>query len=1374
MSQHSFRRRAFRLLSLCLCAMMLFSGAAVGEAPATTVEDPVTALPTPTPEPTLPPIDKTEVEEAPPTPTPTPTAEPTQAPAETAGTETPSAEPTQSPSQPPSASPTASAVVSATPTAGQTPAPTAAEPTPVPETATPGAPAWDESLCDHVNPNCAQAPKCDIEGCEHIGLDENDNIVALCPLGQWLLAAADAEAAALVENNTRARSASLPIELTLRDGVNILYRSGSYAVRGGGAGSQLYVREGMLVSLSLSNVNMLTLNLKVGAVASLAFEGNNTISTIAAPSAALTINGRGSLSVSNLNCGALNVLGGSAKIPEVPSLNGRKRYVFNATGTNAAIVDGKGFQYTQPSPDGKAYLWLPEPGVDLSYSSRIDGTKLVVTSLPEKPANADGEYDMSLSPDSFRAEANKAYKIVAGAAPQSQTLTVNEQGVSLLFDGIGSDLWKPSVAANQPVGLFVSKSNRFGALAGAGEITLSGTGSVAVDTLSADKLTVPSPLTVTCGSISGSALNSWQRIDVGEDLAADTAAVYDGKNVAMCFSTADPRVAYVPLPTPASGYRYEAVLKGKKLTVKAVLGAAKLEMLTDGGLTLPTGNYLVKSDGAVSGDIAIAAGANVTLNMENVSTAGNLTIGDSATVTLILTGSSRVDGKLSLGSGAKLTVQGSGGLCVATAVGGSNCTLTANGQTNLSISGGTELPGSRLKPTVIYVTDSANAPLANREIVLKIGREDPFTATTSPNGHITLWRNKPLSGVDVVVLSDNQTFATILTGGGSPDALPVISNVAVEKYGAVTFKADGAQTMGIQYYVSNAERDMPDTYMADAKIVLMQNGECNIPDLKDGDIVTFRPFATAKEGATLSPDTVNAFAFGERTVFQAKDLRKPLEIGKQTKTYDRKKFSFDSKLLPKGASVAYFEGNTHLGDAPTDVGEYIAKVTVPTSNSKYLPGVYEVRVEIKRIIVEIYPEESSKIQGEPDPEEFFFSYDDSVMFEGDEVTGYLERKKGEFYGNYPFLLTKLEAPDYYELRFAEGSPCFFINWGPHHYMPYDPFKKIDPVYDELLFSTGETLKAQVRTIEILKIGETYYGTPVTDILDGKERPITPSLRLKGGYDQALLILTAEPELNADGGYQTDADGNRVVRGRRLTLSYYMLSHLKQQKIEYIAFSLNGATVLFAVDDLRDNPELQALMDANDMGRIGTKFCVELEPVTAQTTLPESEASAADAAQLNEPLMRVSLYMENGGRRVDIAPALRGAQLLFDASGLLPESGTAPQGDVTEMVNGQTVQSAASPQAEQEAAAIAGAKGEAVATEALLELAQSLLQGEMQRMGSTLMRYGERAQALDTKAVVPYTASESQLAIFSALMRTRPYLTTPFTQNGLYGLLAQTR
>ena len=56
---------------------------------------------------------------------------------------------------------------------------------------------------------------------------------------------------------------------------------------------------------------------------------------------------------------------------------------------------------------------------------------------------------------------------------------------------------------------------------------------------------------------------------------------------------------------------------------------------------------------------------------------------------------------------------------------------------------------------------------------------------------------------------------------------------------------------------------------------------------------------------------------------------------------------------------------------------------------------------------------------------------------------------------------------------------------------------------------------------MLKVGDTYYGEPVTDLIDGRERPATPTLRLRGGYDSALLILNAEPERNADGGYATD-------------------------------------------------------------------------------------------------------------------------------------------------------------------------------------------------------------------------------------------------------------
>ena len=36
-------------------------------------------------------------------------------------------------------------------------------------------------------------------------------------------------------------------------------------------------------------------------------------------------------------------------------------------------------------------------------------------------------------------------------------------------------------------------------------------------------------------------------------------------------------------------------------------------------------------------------------------------------------------------------------------------------------------------------------------------------------------------------------------------------------------------------------------------------------------------------------------------------------------------------------------------------------------------------------------------------------------------------------------------------------------------------------------------------------------------------------------------------------------------------------------------------------------------------------------------------------------------------------------------------------------------------------------------------------------------------------MVPYTASESNLVMFRAMMRTRPYLTASLSKSGLYGL-----
>ena len=85
------------------------------------------------------------------------------------------------------------------------------------------------------------------------------------------------------------------------------------------------------------------------------------------------------------------------------------------------------------------------------------------------------------------------------------------------------------------------------------------------------------------------------------------------------------------------------------------------------------------------------------------------------------------------------------------------------------------------------------------------------------------------------------------------------------------------------------------------------------------------------------------------------------------------------------------------------------------------------------------------------------------------------------------------------------------------------------------------------------------------------------------------------------------------------------------------------------------------------------------------------------------------------------------------------------------------------------AAVAAAKGEAEADEELLDLTLEMLNEHIRMNDTTLLRYDGGEKKLDTTAVVPYTASESNRAMFRAVMRTRPYLTAQLSKSGLYGL-----
>ena len=126
-------------------------------------------------------------------------------------------------------------------------------------------------------------------------------------------------------------------------------------------------------------------------------------------------------------------------------------------------------------------------------------------------------------------------------------------------------------------------------------------------------------------------------------------------------------------------------------------------------------------------------------------------------------------------------------------------------------------------------------------------------------------------------------------------------------------------------------------------------------------------------------------------------------------------------------------------------------------------------------------------------------------------------------------------------------------------------------------------------------------------------------------------------------------------------------------------------------------------------------------------------------------------------------------MLFDATSLLGQAQTVSVSDQSETVNGRVVVNPADEQAQLEAAAIAGAKGETATTQELTEVAQNLLSRRIEQTGATLAYYGLERTLLLCDAVTPYTESEQSVVPYTALMRTSPYLCARFAVNGLYGL-----
>ncbi|MEG2253306.1 MAG: hypothetical protein RSC98_09705, partial [Clostridia bacterium] len=84
--------------------------------------------------------------------------------------------------------------------------------------------------------------------------------------------------------------------------------------------------------------------------------------------------------------------------------------------------------------------------------------------------------------DAFAPMENTDYRIVPGDQPQSKQLTIAKNGVSVTMSGIGEASYAPSVIAQAPATLFFQKQNVLGELNGSAGVTLSGSGSLSVQT----------------------------------------------------------------------------------------------------------------------------------------------------------------------------------------------------------------------------------------------------------------------------------------------------------------------------------------------------------------------------------------------------------------------------------------------------------------------------------------------------------------------------------------------------------------------------------------------------------------------------------------------------------------------------------------------------------------------------------------------------------------------------------------------------------------------------------------------------------------------------------------------------------------------------
>ena len=961
------------------------------EAPETTATPQITATPQSTPAP-----ENTETTQtpAPQEPTPTPPAQPGE-------TDLPLVDPGTNPN---------------------TPQPTL-----------PGEGQWDEAFCDHANPNCIEAPGCDIPGHEHIAYDVHTLPYPTCDLGMWLLDREDRITRSHQVSTMQAsilRMGRVTAEIDLAKGDATIYRSGNYIIKNGrnGAGT-VTVKNSRIVTLYLENTNAQHLVMEKQVQATMVLKGQNSWQAWAFPEDGQVrfIEG-GALTVKN-TVEATNsyfyVDNGSVNLTGVKESGGNRLFAFPSEGTTAATIGGQVVADT-PDVDAYYYLWLPPVGEGFSYQATVKGDYLDIVqtigaeNLPDPPSE-ENQWTDDQGNVKYINIGTSEHRVFSGLLEGENTQ------FEIRFQGNSGSATLNNVKLPAGSTLSIVNSN--------GENSLYFNGQEASVTIeNSRKLNIMGNCSQLNYRTNGGSADIkggnlfWQGVTEGVQVLGQEisdviipSGQINSETVFLHQGTAMPLVwtgpqSFLAPQSIANDYRF-------------VLESNVIQTLPredgEGIIHLFGSSDEISLSIAIKGDIHIIG--------DGSPWAGKLTLGEEyqGTVTLENVIINHVellaqnDITFNLVNANEIKTFTGGGDGQVQFIGKGNLTIgswqanpsSVNAQkANVQLGGGASFQ-NQVK-TQVVVHNGEGQILSNQLVTLRVGKGEPYQTQTFSDGTLWLWSPQILHQQDIAV-SDGKNIYTAVIVGGQGDLSEVIEITGVQgtspgRAATITFAAPQGNTLGVMYVAGAAQQNLEDTYVPTAQIVYGtkdRNGNCEITlpqTFEKGQVISYRVFASVAQGADLQPATIDGFQFSplHTLTVEGKEAFEVQNILPDAKFYDGEGYAFTN--VPAGITLTFTTmGGKVLAQPPVNAGSYKALFEVPQNHPDYFAGSYEKTIMITKtknpvqvsVVQTTYGQKlQTQIAGNLGGEPF-------VVYRGLRETSYQSSTPPTFVGNYEVVVT---------------------------------------------------------------------------------------------------------------------------------------------------------------------------------------------------------------------------------------------------------------------------------------------------------------------------------------------------------------------------------